>query len=171
MMGGWMAGGGPRRGGGPRHQGAGRERGAWLGVARYNTIPYQSRCVVRYDTHTHTHTHEHTQWNTSLGLGAVCYNALLPGGFWPLPVISFWCTVAVLAAAVAVLVSCESAGGCVVCQFSIFWGPNKFVACVFVVVDVLQYQTSHDVFIRSVSLLLLLLVFLPYHTFQQCVID
>lgn len=44
-----------------------------------------------------------------MGLFAVVYNSLMPA-FWPLPVISFWCTVAVLAAAVAILVSCESAG-------------------------------------------------------------
>lgn len=45
-----------------------------------------------------------------MGLFAVCYNAIVSGGFWPLPVIGFWSTIGVLAAAVAILVSCESAG-------------------------------------------------------------
>lgn len=45
-----------------------------------------------------------------MGLFAVCYNAIMPGGFWALPVIGFWSTIGVLAAAVAILVSCESAG-------------------------------------------------------------
>lgn len=44
-----------------------------------------------------------------MGLGAVCYNAIVPN-FWPLPVISFWSTVVVLACAVAILVTCEGAG-------------------------------------------------------------
>lgn len=50
-----------------------------------------------------------------MGLGAVVYNAIFSAGskFWPLPVISFWATVVVLACALAILVTCEGAGACV----------------------------------------------------------